>query len=106
MLGEAMRVLTARYQSVEVDYFIKEPRDTGYRAIHVQVVLDNGMTAEIQIIPSKILQVYEKEHANYEMWRNKKKLNQEEIPLFKKYMEESQRDYGEAYRRWLQRSGE
>jgi hypothetical protein len=105
-LGEAMRVLTARYQSVEVDYFIKEPRETGYRAIHVQVVLDNGMTAEIQIIPSEILQVYEKEHKNYEEWRNKKKLKQEEIPLFKKYMEESQRDYGEAYRRWLQRSGE
>ncbi|MDH5558193.1 MAG: RelA/SpoT domain-containing protein [Alphaproteobacteria bacterium] len=103
-LGEAMRVLTARYQSVEVDNFIKEPRETGYRAIHVQVVLDNGMTAEIQIIPSEILPVYEKDHENYEKWRNKVDLTSEEAREKEADHLWARNAYNQAYTQWLQRT--
>jgi len=106
MLGEAVRVLTSRYQSVEVDYFIKEPRETGYRAVHVQVVLDDGMTAEIQIMPREILAVYEKDHKNYEKWRNKTDLTPEEAREKEADASWAQNAYDKAYTHWLQRAYE
>jgi hypothetical protein len=103
MLDEVVRALTGRYKIVEADDFVDNPRKIGYRAIHVQIVLDNGMTAEIQIMPSEILPVFEKEHENYERWREKEKLNAEEREQ-KEADEAWARDaYAEAYERWLQR---
>lgn len=103
MLDEAVRALTGRYKIVEADDFVDNPRNIGYRAIHVQVVLDNGMTAEIQIIPSEILPVFEKDHENYEKWRNKEKLNAEELEQKRADEAWAKDAYAEAYKRWLQR---
>ncbi len=103
MLDEAVRALTSRYRIVEADDFVDNPREFGYRAIHMQVVLDNGMTVEIQIMPSGILPVFEKDHENYERWRNKSHLTAEEF-LQKEADEAWAREaYVEAYERWLQR---
>ncbi len=103
MLDEAVRALTRRYKNVEVDDFLDNPRDAGYRAIHMQIVLDNGMTAEIQIMPSEILPVYEKDHENYEKWRNKEKLTVKELEEKRADRAWARKAYAEAYKRWLRR---
>jgi hypothetical protein len=40
--------------------FSMRPRGSGYRAVLMQIVLDDGMTAEIQILPRPIMEVYGK----------------------------------------------
>jgi hypothetical protein len=104
MFDEVVRVLTHQYKNMEVDDFIDNPREIGYRAIHVQVVLDNGMTAEIQLIPSDILSVYEIDHKNYEKWRDRSNLRPDELRQMEADEAWAREAYAEAYERWLQRA--
>ena len=103
MLSEAVRVLAGRYKNIEIDNFIKKPREIGYRAIHMQIVLDNGMTAEIQIMPREILPVYEFDHENYEKWRDIDTFTEEEMNQKEADEAWAREAYAEAYERWLQR---
>ncbi|MDH5750777.1 MAG: hypothetical protein OEY85_15815, partial [Rhodospirillales bacterium] len=103
MLDEAVRALMRRYKNVEVDDFLDNPRDAGYRAIHMQIVLESGMTAEIQIMPSEILPVYEKDHENYAKWRHKSDLTPEEMLQEEADQAWARQAYAEAYERWLRR---
>ena len=104
MLTEAVRVLAGRYKNIEIDYFIKKPREeSGYRAVHMQVVLDNGMTAEIHIMPSDIFEVYNREHKKYVKWRNKENLSPTEARQREDDKARAQAAYEKAYKRWLLR---
>lgn len=103
MLNETVWVLARRYKNVEFDNFMPEPRPSGYRAIHMQIVLDNGMTAEVQIMPRTVYEVYLCEHA--EMYTPGRELGQnlsEENKLkVLKRKEEYREKYEKAWREFL-----
>lgn len=103
MLDEVVRRLAQRYPNVEFDDFVVAPRKSGYRAIHMQVVLDNGMTAEIQIIPREILDVLAIEHATYEKWRNRTNLTLGELRQRWADKARTKAAYSQAYRQWQDR---
>lgn len=52
-----------------VENFLDQPRNWGYRAIHAQVKLDNGMTAELQLLPAEIAAAQKKVHSIYQRVR-------------------------------------
>ncbi len=57
---------------VEVDDFMNDTgRDSGYRATHVQIMGENGLSAEVQIMPKEIREVYDEARGIYEKWRNR-----------------------------------
>ena len=104
MLDEAVRALARRYKIVEADDFVDNPREIGYRATHMQIALDNGMTAEIQIMPSDILDVYSVGHPKYEKWRDKDTYSEEELNQQEVDKAWARETYAEAYGRWLRRA--
>lgn len=44
--------------------------DTGYRAIHLQVMGKDGFSHEVQIIPKEIMDIYDKNRALYDKWKD------------------------------------
>lgn len=56
----------------EQDDFINSEnniRDDGYRAIHYQIPVGNGVSAEVQVMPREIADIHEKAHALYNKWK-------------------------------------
>jgi len=109
MFDEAVRVLTRRYKNVEVDDFFENPdnqREIGYRAIHMQIVLDNGMTAEIQIMPSSLLPVYNESHVGYKKWQllDEKNISAEQTLMLEEYMISTREKFDKAFQRWRRRT--
>lgn len=103
MLDEVVRRLAQRYPNVEFDDFLDTARESGYRAIHMQVMLDNGMTAEIQIMPREIFNVLKIEHATYEKWRNRTNLTRGELRQRRADDAKAKAAYSQAYRQWQDR---
>jgi hypothetical protein len=62
------------------------------------------MTAELQIMPDTILAVYEKDHLNYQKWRNKVTFTSEELAERDADRAWARKAYAEAYKRWLLRA--
>lgn len=58
--------LGQRFNVLNIDDKIATANPTGYRAIHAQVALENGMSAEVQIMPSEIAKVVENAHNIYD----------------------------------------
>ena len=67
----------------------------------MQIVLDDGVTAEIQIMPRPIMEVYDKDHANYSKWRNKKDWSPEDRRQAQAERTWAQGAYAKAYENWL-----
>lgn len=74
-LNETLARLDRRFPILERDDKIAAPK-SGYRAMHVQVDLGNGMSAELQIVPSRISDVQGKAHKLYDTI---KRLNPEKL---------------------------
>ncbi len=55
---------------VTADDFITHPRNGGYRAIHLQVDMGDGFTAELQLVPDEIAKVQNAAHAEYDVFRD------------------------------------
>ena len=107
MLNETVRVLARRYKNIELDNFMVEPRPSGYRAIHMQIVLDNGMTAEIQIMPRSVYKVYLREHAeSYTPGRGSRQTlsETEKINLLKR-KDEFREEYAKAWQEFVGEEG-
>jgi hypothetical protein len=66
--ADALNDLGNRFKVLEVDDKITKPVD-GYRAIHVQVEVAPGLSAEIQIVPKEINKVQELFHSEYDAYK-------------------------------------
>jgi hypothetical protein len=54
---------------IDKDNFLERPRG-GYRAIHLQVEMPNGLTAEVQILPKELADVQNEAHHAYNVFRS------------------------------------
>ncbi len=72
---EAMAAIAARIRDsadvIEFDNMLMG-KPSGYRALHMQVMSDKGVSAEIQIQPAEIRAVQDKAHVLYKKWQNEK----------------------------------
>jgi ppGpp synthetase/RelA/SpoT-type nucleotidyltranferase len=71
-LKRAREEIERIYRVLEVDDKIAKPKSGGYRAIHMQVDLGNGMSAEIQLVPSEIAKVMDSTHGIYDKYKRLK----------------------------------
>lgn len=66
--GDVVRGLAGKFRILGLDNKIETPK-AGYRAVHVQADLGNGMSAEIQIVPRRIAEVHNQAHAIYDTFK-------------------------------------
>lgn len=55
---------------IEEDNFLSG-REDGYRALHYQVNMGNGLSAEVQLMPKEINDVFDQAHNIYDKWKRK-----------------------------------
>ena len=72
----------------------------------MQVVLDNGMTAEIQVMPRDIMRVFDKQHDSYEKWRGKSVITEAQDRQRLADEEWARDAYGKAYESWLKQGAD
>jgi hypothetical protein len=64
------KIKDSKHKIIEVDNMLSgRDNDEGYRAVHLQVQLDNGFSAELQLLPEGIARIKEKLHPVYEKYR-------------------------------------
>lgn len=89
-----------------VENFLDQPRNWGYRAIHAQVKLDNGMTAEVQLLPAEISAAQKQVHSIYKRVRevDLSELDGEAADRFRREVATIEEAFGSGYRAFLERS--
>jgi hypothetical protein len=64
------RIQNSGHRILEIDNMLSgKEKDEGYRAVHMQVQLKNGFSAELQLLPDGIARVKEQLHPTYEKYR-------------------------------------
>ena len=66
------RIRNSGKRILEVDDMLTQddkPKDDGYRALHMQVELQPGFSAELQILPEGVAKIKEQMHAEYVKYR-------------------------------------
>ncbi len=97
--------LEKRFEIVNIDDFLESPRGSGgYRAVHVQVLLPDGMTAEVQIQPSTFRVFLVEAHALYRETRQRSEEPPEGKAERRRRVAEMRRRYREAYEAWVEGS--
>ena len=94
--ADVLETLNKRFKVLEVDDKISKPMD-GYRAIHAQVEIAPGLTAELQIVPKEINKVQEFFHADYEKYRRLANPTQEEVAAAAAAQANVRRGFEEAW---------
>lgn len=92
-----------RFDVVEVDDFLERPKG-GYRAVHMQVNLGNGMTAEIQLVPEGVGRVQEDAHKLYDKWKRKTELTAAERQEMEADVARATEMFEEGYQDFLART--
>lgn len=101
--------LRERNEIMEVDDFLGGNRAGGYRAIHVQMMSDKGISVEVQIQPKEIREAQDKAHGNYKKWQEIEKENGGIIPdeLFAAKLADDAADrktFDDAWTEWEKRT--
>jgi len=93
------------FQVVDVeDSFLKgRAKKAGYPSANVQVMLSNGATAEVQIVPREVQQATEQSHHFYKMGRNAREAGK--TALSKHYFDQAQAINERALARFRMRNG-
>lgn len=95
---------------MQVDNFLDGSRSGGYRAIHVQVMSDKGLSVEVQIQPKEIRQAQDTAHEKYyKKWQQIAKDNGGKTPIerLKEYeadMVAQRKLFDEAWTKWERRN--
>lgn len=104
------RRIAERYELVgEVKDFMRYPNPkTGYTAIHYQIRLHNGMTAELQVVPEVFKKAAEAQREIFEKWRKFEGMG---VPEQRWEEFESDQDRGrlyfeQAWQKWISLGGE
>lgn len=102
-MDAAITALAGRYPIVEFDDFRKTPKAGGYRAVHMQAQLPNGLSAEIQLVPKQISALQEQAHVEfYEKWRNQQTATPEQFAAYKQDIERWNQIFADAYDQWIE----
>lgn len=109
-IEKAVAALRDRYQVREVDNFMDGRKPGGYRAVHLQIESDKGVSVEVQIQPKEIRAVQDKAHETYKKWQKVEADNGGKIPddMMAKYREESagaRKLFDDAWKKWEKRNG-
>jgi hypothetical protein len=100
----AVAALKEKYEIVDIkDRLTRPESETGYTAIHVQVKLPNGMTAEIQIQPEPFKKAVE---AQREMFEEMRKFEEQDVTgeirtKIKALKKKSKTLFEKAWKEWL-----
>ena len=86
---------------MEIDNFLDGKKTSGYRAIHVQLKSDKGISAEVQIQPAPIRAVQDEAHVIYKRWQNVTEASEEKAMDLQKAKEL----FDEAWSKWEAQSG-
>lgn len=98
--------LRERNQVMSVDNFLDGQRAGGYRAVHVQVMSDKGVSVEVQIQPKEIRDVQDKVHGIYKKWQGKDELTPEEFKARMADEAEAKAMFDKAWAKWEERNGD
>ena len=106
-LARVEKMLGERFEIIDRDSTLERPRRlSGYRAVHLQVKLPDGMTAEIQLHPGTYRSFAEESRAAYVKSRRIK--TNRFTPTMRREAERADRaiakKYTEAYQEWLART--
>lgn len=100
-LRRAVQEIEQRYGAHQVEDFLEEPKNGAYRAVHLQIHLPNGQSAELQLVPKEIYDAQEDAHKNYEVARSPNATPEER----EEALREIQRKLGTAWDRFEARTG-
>nr|MDJ0981361.1 hypothetical protein [Kiloniellales bacterium] len=103
-LTAAIAQIGRRFELVgEPKNFMVRPRsDTGYTAIHVQIKLKNGLTAELQIMPPPFKKAADRQRSIFERYRDfDGKIPPELWPQYEKDLRRSRNVFEQAWSEWL-----
>ena len=87
-----------------VDDFMNEPKGGGYRAVHVQIMGSNGLSAEVQIQPREMTAAGEEAHKIYSKWR-RREVSAEELPQMEADQAASEKLYNDAWQAFKEHAG-
>ncbi len=109
-IEDAVNVLREDYQVMKVDNFMDGNKPGGYRAVHLQVMSDKGVSVEVQIQPKEIRAAQDKGHAIYKKWQKVEAENGGRIPADQleqraKDMAGAQKIFEDAWKKWEKRNG-
>lgn len=109
-IDKAVAALRDRYQVREVDSFMDGRKPGGYRAVHLQLESDKGVSVEVQIQPKEIRAVQDKAHETYKKWQKVEADNGGKIPddMMEQYRTESagaRKLFEDAWKKWEKRTG-
>jgi hypothetical protein len=93
------RIKNSGHRVLEIDNMLSgKEKDEGYRAVHMQIQLKNGFSAELQILPEGIARIKEELHPIYEKYRTPEAEERAKHDLdFKAKMEDTHEKLGKAY---------
>jgi len=97
--------LQKRGNVLKIDNWLNDTgKGDGYRAIHVQLGLNNGTSTEVQLVPKQLLDVYEKYKPIYDQQKHKISgdLYGDEAVKFRKILEQAKIDRNTAWEKLKQ----
>jgi hypothetical protein len=103
-LEELVQRLQATGRVLAVDNTLATPNPVGYRAIHVQIAGDNGLSAEVQLLPREIAAAQDRVHGLYRQYR-RRDLVDDEVAAERAARQAEREAFEAAWRAWLERTG-
>lgn len=97
--------LQKRGNVLKIDNWLNDAgKGDGYRAIHVQLGLNNGTSTEVQLVPKQLLDVYDKYKPIYDQQKHKISgdLYGDEAVKFRKILEQAKIDRNTAWEKLKQ----
>lgn len=96
MLGLVLEDVRAKWRVLEEENFLETPK-AGYRAVHLQVEIAPGFTAELQLVPETIGAVQEKTHLIYNKWKRVTEFTPAQMKVFKRDMAKMNKIFANAW---------
>ncbi len=106
-LDKTLAQVRRRFDIVDVKDFMKKPNPlTGYTAVHVQVKLPNGTTAELQIQPAPFKRAADKGRQIFEKYRRfGNKIPASHKQEYEADVRRSREIYARAWQQWISSGG-
>ncbi|WP_428247212.1 hypothetical protein [Ferrovibrio sp.] len=100
-LRRAAAELGGMTRLVDVDDFLQAARQGGYRALHLQVQLGNGLSAEVQLVPAPFRDILKSSHDFYAAWRGVTDFSTDQLREFTAGQARFAAAFDAAFARWL-----
>lgn len=91
---------------MEVDDYTVRPKESGYRAVHLQVMSDKGVSAEIQIQPREIHETQKIIHPEYKKWQkitSHGELKAKQAKQYAEFRKFQRKTFDDAWKKYLER---